>query len=119
MERKFEEVGHRVEPQPSSGQFSDITHTSTASGEARRVGSADATSSDSLQAAVKKTATVVGDGIRDRRDDVIAYVRREPVAALTTATALGFLVGLSVAIGSRADTGGGTRGLLRRPRRSG
>lgn len=106
MERKFDDVGHRVEPRPGSGLVSDITHAG--SGEPRRIVGADATGSDAFQAALKKASAAVANGIRDRTDDVIAYVRREPVAALTAATGFGFLVGLTLAIGSRADAGGRT-----------
>jgi len=108
MERKFDDVGHRVETQPGSGWVSDITHAATGSGEAGRIVGADATGSAAFQAALKKASAVVANGIRDRRDDVIAYARREPVAALTAATGFGFLVGLTLAIGSRADAGGRT-----------
>jgi hypothetical protein len=107
MERKFEDAGHRVETQPGSGWVSDITHPATGNGEAGRIVGADATGSDAFQAALKKASAAVANGIRDRRDDVIAYARREPVAALTAATGFGFLVGLTLAIGSRAGTGGG------------
>src|SRR4030095_13653551 len=114
MERKFHDVGHRVETQPGSGWVSDITHAATDSGEAGRIVGPDATGRDAFQAALKKASAVVANGIRDRRDDVIAYARREPVAALTAATGFGFLVGLTLAIGSRADAGG--RGLLPPPK---
>jgi hypothetical protein len=105
MERKLVDVGHRVETQPESGLVFDITHAAPGSGEVGRIVGADAKGSDALQAALKKAAAAVGNGIQDRRDEVIAYARREPVAALTAAAGIGCLVGL--ALGSRAGTGGG------------
>jgi hypothetical protein len=108
MERQFVDVGHRVETQPDPVLVSDITHAATGSGEVgRTVGAELAKGSDALQAALTKAAAAVGNGIQDRRDQVIAYARREPVAALTAAAGFGFLVGLALAIGSRAGTGGG------------
>jgi hypothetical protein len=100
METKFgdvghRDVGHRVEAQPESGVVSDITHAVTGNG------------SDAFQAALKKAAAAVGTGIQDRRDEVIAYARREPVAALTAAAGIGFLAGLVLAIGSRSGAASG------------
>ena len=82
MERKLDDVGHRVE----TGLISDIAHAAPA---------------------LKQAATAVGTGIQDRRDQVIAYARREPETALTAAAAFGFLVGFALAMGSRGGTGGG------------
>ena len=107
MERKLDDVGHRVETQPGSGLVSDITHTATGSGKVGRILDADAKGSEALHAALKKAAAAVGNGIQDRRDEVVAYARREPVAALTAAVGLGFLIGLAVAIGLRPGAGGG------------
>ncbi len=98
MERKLVDVGHRVETQPESGLISDITHAATDSEAVGRIVGA---------AALKKAAAAVGNGIQDRRDEVIAYARREPAAALTAAAGFGVLVGLALAIGSRTGTGGG------------
>jgi hypothetical protein len=103
MERNLVDGGHRVETQPVSA----IRHAGTGSGEVGRIVDADAKGRDALQAALKQAAAAVGNGIQDRRDEVIAYARREPVAALTAAAGFGFLVGLALAIGSRAGTGGG------------
>lgn len=107
MERKLVDVGHRVETQPESGLVSDITHTASGSGEGVRIVGTDAKGSDALQAALKKAAAAVGNGIHDGRDEVIAYARREPVIALTAAAGVGFLVGLVLAIGSRPGAGDG------------
>ena len=112
MERKLVDVGHRVETQPESGLVCDITHAAPGSGEVGRIVGADAKGRDALQAALKKAAAAVGNGIQDRRDEVIAYARREPVAALAAA-GIGCLVGLALAIGSRAGTGGGRAWLPR------
>ena len=49
---------------------------------------------------LRNAAATVGSSVQDRADEVIAYTRREPAAALTMATALGVLVGLGMAIGS-------------------
>ena len=107
MERMLVDGGHRVETQPESGLVCDITHAAPGSGAVGRIVGADAKGRDALQAALKKAAAAVGNGIQDRRDEAIAYARREPVAALTAAAGFGFLVGLALAIGSRAGTGGG------------
>jgi hypothetical protein len=101
MERKLVDVGHRVE----TGLASDITHAATGSGEGGGIVGTDAKGSDALQAALKKAAVAVGNGIQDRRDEVIAYARREPATALTAAAGVGFLVGLVLAIGSRPGAG--------------
>jgi len=98
MERKLVDVGHRLETQPESGLISDITHAATDSEAVGRIVGA---------AALKKAAAAVGNGMQDRRDEVIAYARREPAAALTAAAGFGVLVGLALAIGSRTGTGGG------------
>lgn len=108
MERKFVDVGHRVETQPGPGLVSDITHAATGSGEAGRTVGAEL--GEAFQA-LKKASGAVGNGIQDRRDEVIAYARREPVAALTAAAGFGFLAGLALAIGSRAGTGDGSAWL--------
>ena len=107
MERMLVDGGHRFETQPESGLVCDITHAAPGSGAVGRIVGADAKGRDALQAALKKAAAAVGNGIQDRRDEAIAYARREPVAALTAAAGFGVLVGLALAIGSRAGTGGG------------
>lgn len=101
MERKLVDVGHRVE----TGLPSDITHA--ASGEGEGVVGTDPKGSDALQAALKKAAAAIGNRIQDRRDEVIAYARREPVTALTAAAGVGFLVGLVLAMSSRPGAGDG------------
>jgi len=107
MERMLVDGGHRFETQPESGLVCDITHAAPGSGAVGRIVDANAKGRDALQAALKKAAAAVGNGIQDRRDEAIAYARREPVAALTAAAGFGVLVGLALAIGSRAGTGGG------------
>jgi hypothetical protein len=103
MERKFADVGHRVETEP--GLVSDITHAATGTGEVGRTIGAEF--GEAYQA-LKKAAAAVGNGMQDQTDEVIAYARREPVTAMTAAASFGFLVGLAaLAIGSRAGTGGG------------
>jgi hypothetical protein len=105
MERKLYDVGHRVETEPGCGLISDITHAAPGRGEGGKIG-ADAKGRIALQAILKKAAAAVGNGIHDRTNEVTAYARREPVGALTAATGAGFLVGLCLAIGSRATTRG-------------
>jgi len=102
MERKLVDVGHQVEPGP--GLISDITHTAPGHGEAGRLMGADATSGEALRSALKKVAAAVSDGLQKGKAEIVAYTRREPAAALTAATGLGFFVG--IAIGSRAGTRG-------------
>jgi hypothetical protein len=105
MERKLDDVGHRVETQPGCGLISDITHAGPGRGEGGKIG-ADAKGRISLQAVLKKAAAAVGNGIHDRTNEVTTYARREPVSALTAATGVGFLVGFCLARGSHATTGG-------------
>jgi hypothetical protein len=105
MERKLDDVGHRVETEPRCGLISDITHAAPSRGEGGEIG-ADAKGSIALQAVLKKAATAVGNGIHDRTNEVTAYARKGPVGALIAATGVGFLVGLCLARGSRATTGG-------------
>lgn len=104
MERKLDDVGHRVETEPGCGLISDITHAAPSRREGGKIG-ADAKGRIALQALLKKAAAAVGNGIRDRTNEVTAYARTEPVGALTAATGVGFLVGLYLASGSRATTG--------------
>ena len=87
MERKLDDVGHRVETGPGCGLISDITHAGPGRGEGGRIAAA-------------------AQGCR---------------AALTAATGVGFLVGLCLAMGSRATTGARRdwRGFLGRRTRSG
>ena len=98
MERKLVEVGHRVETEPGCGLISDITHAAPGRGEGGRIGAA-AKGRIALQAVVKKAAV-----IHAQPNKVTCYARRERVGALTAATGVGFLVGLCLAIGSRAMT---------------
>jgi hypothetical protein len=108
MERKLVETGHRVELE--SGRASDITHA-PGNPEGSTVGAELVKGSEALQAAVKKAATAIGCGIQDGRDEVIAYARREPVAALTAAAGVGVLLGLAIAMGSRSAAGSGSAWL--------
>lgn len=105
MERKLEDVGHRVETEPRRGLISDITHAAPSRGKDGKI--ADAKGRIALQAALKQAAAAVGAGIQDRRAQAIAYARREPETALTAAAAFGFLVGFALAMGSRGGTSGG------------
>src|SRR6266478_1966706 len=105
MDRKLDDVGHRVETQPGCGLISDITHAAPGRGEGGKIG-ADAKGRDTVQASLQKAAAAVGNGIHARTNEVIAYARREPVGALTVATGVGLLVGLCLAMGSQATTGG-------------
>jgi hypothetical protein len=57
---------------------------------------------ESLPESVRSAVAAISNGVQDGADEVIAYTRREPAAALTMALTLGFLVGLSVAIGGVA-----------------
>ena len=109
MERKLVDVGHQVETEP--GLISDITHATPGCGEVGRIVGADAKSGEALRSALRQAGAAFRNEIEDRWDEVIAYTRKEPMAALTAAAGLGFLVGLALAIGSRAGTGG-RRGWL-------
>ena len=53
---------------------------------------------------LKKAATAVANGIQDGRDELIAFARREPMAALTAAAGFGILVGFALTMGSRSGT---------------
>jgi len=57
---------------------------------------------ESLQDAMRSAVVSISHGVQDGTDEVLAYTRREPASALTMALTLGFLVGLSVAIGGVA-----------------
>lgn len=103
MERKLVEVGHRVEAQPGCGLIPDITHAIPGR-EGGKIG-ADAKGRDTVQSSLQQAAVAVGNGIHGRMDGVIAYARREPVGALISANGVGLLVGLCLAMGSRATTG--------------
>jgi hypothetical protein len=116
MERKFVDVGHQGETEP--GLISNLTHAAPG-GEGRSEGSL---------VRARKAGAAFRNEIESRWDQVIAYTRKEPTAALTAAAGLGFLVGLALAIGSRAGTGGrrgwlpqlaARRSFLGRPTRSG
>ena len=98
MDRKLDDVGHRVETEPGCGLISDITHAAPGRGEGGRIGAA-AKGRIALQAVLKKAAV-----IHAQPNKVTRYTRREPVGALSAATGVGFLVGLCLAIGSRAIT---------------
>ena len=111
MERKLVEVGHRVEAQPGCGLIPDITHTIPGRG-GGKIG-ADAKGRDTVLSSLQRAVVAAGNGIHDRMNEVIAYARREPVG-------VGLLVGLCLAMGSRATTGAKReRGLLGRRTRSG
>ena len=103
MDRKLVDVGHRVETQADPGPVADITHSTAHSQGIERSAGPDTVGGDALQA-LKKAAAAVGNGVQDRREEVIAYARREPVAALTAAAGLGFLVGLALAMASRSGS---------------
>ncbi len=129
MKRNLFYVGRPVDPHQESDLIPGIPHTATDDVEVgSAVGAELAKGSEALQATLKKAAGAVGQGIRDRREEVIGYVRREPMAAVMAAAGFGFLVGLALAISSRAATGGGgawvpqlnsRRGFLRRRTGSG
>lgn len=112
MERTFGEVGQRVETQPERGQSMSrpagrtVDAVGSIGGELVRGGEA-------IQSALKKGAVAIGNGIQDGRDEVIAYTRRQPVGALTAAAGVGLVVGLFLAVGARAGSGG-QRGWLPR-----
>jgi len=103
MDRTFVDVGHRVETSPGSDQVVDINRQA---GSSREVGAELARSREDLQGALSQAAGAIGHGIKDGKDGVIAYVRREPVTALTAAAGVGMLLGVCVAIGSRGAAGG-------------
>ena len=100
MERKFADIGHRLETEP--GLVSDITHTTEEAG--RTVGG----EFGEAYQALKNGCSRGWQRMQEQTDKVIAYARREPVSAMTAAASFGFLVGLAaLAIGSRAGTGSG------------
>ena len=117
MERKLVEVGHRVEAHPGCGLIPDITHTIPGRG-GGKIG-ADAKGRDTVQASLQQAAVAVGNSIHDRMNEVIAYTRREPVGALISANSVGLLVGLCLAMGSRATAGAKRDWFLGRRTRSG
>ena len=94
MERKFADVGHRVE----TGPVSDITHAVTGTEEVGRTRGAE-------------FGEACGRGwqrVQDQAVEVIAQARKEPVIAMTVAASFGFLLGLAaMAIGSRGGSRGG------------
>ena len=103
MERKFADVGHRVETE--RGLVSDITHDATGTGDVGRTIGAEF--GEAYQA-LKKGCGRGWQRMQNQTGEVIGYARREPVTAMTAAASFGFLVGLAaLAIGSRAGTGGG------------
>ncbi|HSE05749.1 MAG TPA: hypothetical protein VLK35_16490 [Methylomirabilota bacterium] len=105
MERTFGDVGQRVETQPELGQSMSrqVGRTVDAVGS---IGGELARGGEALQSALKKGAVAIGNGIQDGRDEVIAYTRRQPVGALTAAAGVGFVVGLCLAVSSRAVSSG-------------
>ena len=118
MDRKLVDVGHRVEAREDAGLVSDITHSpggSRWSEGSAEAAAAAAAGGDAFQA-LKRAAAAVGAGVQDRTDEVIAYARREPVAALTAAAGLGFLAGVALAIAVRGRVMVGASGeSLRSP----
>lgn len=94
MERKFADVGHRVE----IGPVSDITHAVTGPEEGGRTMGAE-------------LGEACGRGwqrVQAQTHEVITQARKEPVIAMTVAASFGFLLGLAaMAIGSRGGSGGG------------
>ena len=112
MERKLDDVGHRVETEPGRGLISDITHAVPGGGEGGRVGAA-AKGRGALQAVLKKVAV-----IQAQPNKVTRYTRSEPVGVLTAATGVGFLVGLCLAIGWSTIAGGERSAVRTDSRRS-
>ena len=55
--------------------------------------------------AFRNAAVTVRHGLHDGADEIIAYTRREPAAALTMAAGLGVLVGFAMAIGRFSGRG--------------
>jgi len=105
MDRKLDDVGHGVETESGCGLISGITYAAPSRGEGGKIG-ADVKGRIALQVVLKKAAAAVGNGIHDRTNEITAYARRGPVGALIAATGVGFIVGLCLARGSRATTGG-------------
>ena len=107
MDRTFVDVGHRVETSPGLDQVVDINRQAGSSREVGgTVGAELARSREALQGALSQAAGAIGHGIKDGTDGVIAYVRKEPVTALTAAAGIGMLLGVCLAIGSRGAAGG-------------
>ena len=104
MDRKLVDVGHQVETEP--GLISDITHAAPGCGEVGRIVGAGAQSAEALRSALRKAGVAFRNDIEDRWDEVIAYTRKEPLAALTAAAGFGVLIGLALVLGSRAGAGG-------------
>jgi hypothetical protein len=118
MERTVEDIGPGVETQPESGSPADVTHAAPGGDEVGRTVGADVKGSDVLQAALKKAAAI-GNGIQHRREEAIAYTRRQPGSALGVAAGFGILGGLALAVSSRAGAGAGSAWLTQlTPRRS-
>ena len=104
MERTFSDAGRRVEAHPEWSQGDVISRRSSAGeGTAATIGEELARGADALQSALKQGALTIGHGMQERGDEVIAYTRRQPVRALMAAAGIGLVIGLSLALGARAE----------------
>jgi hypothetical protein len=104
MERTFTDVGQRVESQPEWTHGSVTSRRgSTSGGTTAAIGEELARGAGALQSAVKQGAVAIGHEMQDRGEEIIAYTRRQPVRALMAAVGLGLVVGLSLALGARAE----------------
>lgn len=102
MERTFTDVGQRVGTEWSQGNVVSPGR-SASEGRAATIGEDLAEGARALQCAVKQSAVMIGNEVKDRRDEVIAYTRKQPVRALMAAAGIGLIAGLSMALGARAE----------------
>lgn len=104
MERTFTDVGQRVESQPEWTQGSVIPRrASTSGGTTAAIGEELVRGAGALRSAVKQGAVAIGHEMQDRGEEIIAYTRRQPVRALMAAAGIGIAIGLSLALGARAE----------------
>lgn len=102
MERTLTDVEQRVGTEWSQGDVVSPGR-SASEGRAATIGEDLAEGARALQCAVKQGAVMIGHEVKDRRDEVIAYTRRQPVRALMAAAGIGLIAGLSMALGARAE----------------
>lgn len=100
MERTFTDVGPRVGIEGSQG---DVVSPGRIEGRVATIGEDLADGARALQCAVKQGAVMIGQEVKDRGDEVIAYTRRQPGRALMAAAGIGLIAGLSMALGARAE----------------
>jgi ElaB/YqjD/DUF883 family membrane-anchored ribosome-binding protein len=99
MEKTPIEIGYPPASQPTPDEIREANRNIHQPG--RVIDAAQA----EVVRAFRNAAVTVQRGVQDGADEVIAYTRREPAAALTMAAGLGILVGFVMAIGSFGGRG--------------